>query len=237
MALGARAAFTQSGNRTSLAHKRTRSGGSSNSIAKRELLDATLAGVLAVQPFQPFQPFSAPRESSRARRRGACAAPRRARRRSPAAIAAASSPCSRIAAFARARPSGRWRAAMRRWRSRSESYRASRISLPVPATSVRWNARSASTNSVPISRPAWAATDAASAAGDVARVLDDALDRVALDHPAGLHHGLGLGGGDRDDQRAALRVQAQQALGLELAERGAHRGAAHARAPRRSRPR
>src|SRR5262249_31983597 len=62
----------------------------------------------------------------------------------------------------------------------------------------------------------------------VSGIADRALDRVALDHPARLDHVLELLGGDRDHQRAPLRVQLQQALGLELLERAAHRRAAHA---------
>ena len=104
---------------------------------------------------------------------------------------------------------------------------ASRIALPVPATSARWNARSASTNSVP-SSSAWCVDRGRAAAAAAPAALDRPLDRVALDHPARLDDLLGLlrPRPARRSRRAWDR--AAEPLGLELPERGAHRRPAHA---------
>ena len=53
---------------------------------------------------------------------------------------------------------------------------------------------------------------------------------VLLDQQPRLEHVVGLGGRDRHDQRAALGVELEQLLGLELHERLPHRGAADAEA-------
>ena len=122
-------------------------------------------------------------------------------------------------------------AAIRWWRSRSCSYWRVSSAFPAASTIAWWKRRSANpkpfaSSSIVASCSAIAARSSSSSAG----CGSTRADGVLLDQQPRLEHVVGLARRDRHHQRAALGVELEQLLGLQLHERLPHRGPADAEA-------
>jgi hypothetical protein len=114
---------------------------------------------------------------------------------------------------------------MRCWRSRRWSYSPSSRRLPAAAT--RHGALAVRDGEpVPVARLeplALALEQLAELVEQLGRrVFGGAREAVSLEHKRGFEEIGDLAGGDGHDERAALGVELEQALGLELQERLAH---------------